>query len=59
MKTAKHLFTSIVAIVFLFSGSVLFAQELEVSPTQMSFETKQEVLERISINMLTLQSLIC
>lgn len=39
MKTRKFFFAAITAILFLISGPVLIAQELEVSPTQMSFET--------------------
>ncbi|RLD44648.1 MAG: hypothetical protein DRI89_02900 [Bacteroidetes bacterium] len=37
MKTIKHFSTFIATVVFLLSGFVLEAQQLEVSPTQMAF----------------------
>ena len=37
MKTIKHFSTLVATAVFLLSGITLFGQELEVSPTQMSF----------------------
>ncbi len=37
MKTIKHFTTFIATVVFMLSGFALLAQELEVSPTQMSF----------------------
>ena len=37
MKTINHYLTLLALISFLLSGSALVAQELEVSPTQLSF----------------------